>query len=310
MLNKDLLTLQELTLPEFNTLMKLTARLKAERHRPDFKPLAGRSIGMIFAKSSTRTRVSFEVGVNELGGQALYLDAGRMQVGRGETVADTARVLERYLAGIVIRTYKQSDVEELARFADIPVINALTDEFHPCQVLADLFTILEYSGTLKGVKLVFFGDGASNMANTLIVGSALTGLEVVIAAPEAYRPSEELLATAPRARWEKDPMAAAEGADYLYGDVFVSMGFEEEKAERLKLLAPYQINSGIFARANSDAKFLHCLPAHRGEEVTAEIMDSPASIVFDQAENRLHVQKAVLCTIFGKIDEKNSGERL
>ena len=304
MLEKDLLTMQEMTYPEFVELMELTAKLKRERFNSDFKPLNGRAIGMIFAKSSTRTRVSFEVGIGELGGQALYLDAGKMQVGRGETVADTARVLERYLAGIVIRTYKQSDVEELAQYANIPVINALTDDYHPCQILADLFTIIEHSGSLDGIKVVFYGDGASNMANSLIIASAVTGIEMVIAAPEEYRPRQDLLDTAPNARWEKDPLKAAEGADYIYGDVFVSMGFEEEKAERLRILAPYQINAEVFAKAKADAKFLHCLPAHRGEEVSAEIMDSPRSIVFDQAENRLHVQKAVLCTLFNNMSKK------
>jgi ornithine carbamoyltransferase len=304
MLEKDLLTMQEMTYPEFVELMELTAKLKRERFNSDYKPLNGRAIGMIFAKSSTRTRVSFEVGIGELGGQALYLDAGKMQVGRGETVADTARVLERYLAGIVIRTYKQSDVEELAQYANIPVINALTDDYHPCQILADLFTIIEHSGSLEGIKVVFYGDGASNMANSLIIASAVTGIEMVIAAPEEYRPRQDLLDTAPNARWEKDPLKAAEGADYIYGDVFVSMGFEEEKAERLRILAPYQINAEVFSKAKADAKFLHCLPAHRGEEVSAEIMDSPRSIVFDQAENRLHVQKAVLCTLFNNMSKK------
>ena len=308
MLEKDLLTMQEMTYPEFEKIMELTAKLKRERFSSDFKPLKGRAIGMIFAKSSTRTRVSFEVGIGELGGQALYLDAGKMQVGRGETVADTARVLERYLAGIVIRTYKQSDVEELAQYANIPVINALTDDYHPCQILADLFTIIEHSGSLDGIKVVFYGDGASNMANSLIIASAVTGIEMVIAAPEEYRPRQDLLDTAPNARWEKDPLKAAEGADYIYGDVFVSMGFEEEKAERLRILAPYQINAEVFAKAKADAKFLHCLPAHRGEEVSAEIMDSPRSIVFDQAENRLHVQKAIICTLFNNMTEKNIGE--
>lgn len=303
MFGKDLLTMQEMSYQDFEKLMELTAKLKRERFTSDYKPLQGRAIGMIFAKSSTRTRVSFEVGIGELGGQALYLDAGKMQVGRGETVADTAKVLERYLAGIVIRTYKQSDVEELAVNSNIPVINALTDDFHPCQILADLFTIIEHSGSLKGVKVVFYGDGASNMANSLIVASAVTGIEMVIAAPEEYRPRQDLLDTAPNARWEKDPYKAAEGADYLYGDVFVSMGFEEEKAERMRILAPYQINGKVFSFAKPEAKFLHCLPAHRGEEVSAEVMDSPRSIVFDQAENRLHVQKAVLCTLFNNVNK-------
>jgi len=259
---------------------------------------------MIFAKSSTRTRVSFEVGIGELGGRPLYLDSSRMQIGRGETVADTAKVLERYLAGIVIRTYEQSDIEELAREADIPVINALTDDYHPCQILADLFTILEYSGRLAGVKLVFFGDGRSNIANSLILAARLTGMELVVAAPEEFRPLPEMMGDAPNVRWEIDPSAASRDADYLYGDVFVSMGFEEESERRMKVLMPYQINEARMAEARPDAKFLHCLPAHRGEEVSAGVMDSPASIVFDQAENRLHVQKAVLATLFANLAKK------
>ncbi len=303
-MDKDLLTMRELSLEEFNRLMELTARLKRERGDSAFRPLAGKSIGMIFAKSSTRTRVSFEVGINELGGHALYLDANRLQVGRGETVADTAKVLERYLGGIVIRTYEQSDVEELARESGMPVINALTDEFHPCQILADLFTILEYSGRLAGIKLVFTGDGQSNIANSLIVAARLVGLELVIAAPEEFRPREELIGGAANVRWESDPAKAAAGADYLYGDVFVSMGFEEERARRMELLMPYQINEALMAKAKHGARFLHCLPAHRGEEVSAGVMDSPASIVFDQAENRLHVQKAVLCTLFDNLRKR------
>ncbi len=301
---KDLLTMEEMSAAEFQSLMELTAKLKRERKSSQFRPLTGKSIGMIFAKSSTRTRVSFEVGINELGGQALYLDANKMQVGRGESVSDTAKVLERYLAGIVIRTYEQSDVEELAREADIPVINALTDDYHPCQILADLFTIIEYSGTLDGIKLVFYGDGQSNMANSLIVAARLLGFELVIAAPEAYRPRPDLIDGAANITWESDPERASANADYLYGDVFVSMGFEEEKAERMKQLMPYQINSRLMGLAKPNAKFLHCLPAHRGEEVTAEVMDSPASIVFDQAENRLHVQKAVMVTLFANLENE------
>lgn len=303
-MDKDLLTMREMSLEEFNDLMRLTAELKQNRGKEGYRPLAGKSIGMIFAKSSTRTRVSFEVGISELGGHPMYLDANRLQVGRGETVADTAKVLERYLGGIVIRTYEQSDVEELAREANIPVINALTDEYHPCQILADLFTVLEHSGRLEGVKVVFTGDGRSNIANSLIIGARLTGLELVIAAPQEFRPDPAVIGDAPNVRWEADPGKAARDADYLYGDVFVSMGFEEEKARRMKLLMPYQINEALMALAKPGAKFLHCLPAHRGEEVSAGVMDSPASIVFDQAENRLHVQKAVLVTLFNNLKQQ------
>ena len=293
-MKKDLLTLGDLNAGDLLEIFELALKLKRERGQVDFKPLRGKSVGLIFAKSSTRTRVSFEVGVAELGGTPLYLDQGRMQVGRGETVADTARVLSRYLHGVVIRTYSQADVEELGRFADIPVINALTDEFHPCQILADLLTILEYSGKIEGTKLVFYGDGRSNIANSLIKAAHLVDFELVIAAPAEFSPDPALVGNAANIRWEEDPIRAAKDADYIYTDVWVSMGFEEERARRLKVFAPYQVNRAVMQAAGKQAKLLHCLPAHRGEEVSAEVMDSPASIVFDEAENRLHVQKAVM----------------
>lgn len=297
-MHKDLLTLRDLNYGELEELFELTVRLKRERGRSDFQPLAGKSIGLIFAKSSTRTRVSFEVGIHELGGAPLYLDQGRMQIGRGETIADTAQVLSRYLHGIVIRTFGHADVQELARIATIPVINALTDEYHPCQILADLFTILEYSGTLK-VKTVFVGDGSSNIANSLMLASKLTGMQLVIAAPRDFAPNSAILKECgATATWCEDPDQAVKNADYIYTDVWVSMGFEAEKTERLAKLAPYQVNARMLRLAAPGAKLLHCLPAHRGEELTAEVMDSEASIVFDEAENRLHVQKAVLATIF------------
>ncbi len=293
-MNKDLLTLSDLTVDEINELFDRSAHLK--KHRINFArtPLRGKSIGMIFAKSSTRTRVSFEVGIHELGGFPLYLDQGKMQVGRGETVADTARVLSRFLHGIVIRTFSQADVEELGRHASIPVINALTDEYHPCQILADLFTIKEHSGKVEGVKLVFFGDGQSNIANSLINAARLIDFELVIAAPAEFAPRSELIGGASNIRWESNPLKAAQGADYVYTDVWVSMGFEEEKAHRLQVFAPYQINQAVIREASPTVKLLHCLPAHRGEELSAEVMDSDCSIVFDEAENRLHVQKALL----------------
>ena len=297
-MKKDLLTLRDITLPELNEIFALASKLKVERGKVSFTPLAGKSIGLIFAKSSTRTRVSFEVGVGELGGRPLYLDQSRMQVGRGETVADTAKVLSRYLHGIVIRTFSHADVEELAREATIPVINALTDEYHPCQIIADLLTIREYSGRVDGsIRMAFYGDGRSNIANSLMLAARLTGMELVIAAPEEERPSEALMAGCPNIRWEADPMKAAEKVDYFYTDVWVSMGFEAEQARRMKIFRPYQVNAELFKVANPDAKFLHCLPAHRGEEVSAEVMDSPRSIVFDEAENRLHVQKAIMAML-------------
>ncbi|MPN28697.1 Ornithine carbamoyltransferase [bioreactor metagenome] len=220
-----------------------------------------------------------------------------MQIGRGETVADTAKVLSRYLHGIVIRTFSHAEVEELAREADIPVINALTDDYHPCQILADLLTVREYSGRVDGsIRMAFYGDARSNVANSLILAARLTGMELVLASPE--RPREELYAGSSNIRWETDPKKAAEGVDYFYTDVWVSMGFEEEKERRMKLFSPYQVNEKLFSLADPDAKFLHCLPAHRGEEVSAGIMDDPKrSIVFDEAENRLHVQKAVMALL-------------
>ncbi len=295
---KDLLTLRDVTPGELEELFELSTRLKKERGTFEGNVLKGKSIGMIFAKSSTRTRVSFEVGIHELGGHPMYLDQGRMQIGRGETVADTAHVLSRYIHGLVIRTYSQADVEELAREANFPVINALTDEYHPCQILADLFTIKEYSGTTK-VKTVFIGDGASNIANSLMLGAKLSGMELVVASPAEYAPDAKILAEcAPFASWCEDPVEAVKNADYVYTDVWVSMGFEEERAKRMNTLAPYQVNAKLMQNAAKNVKFLHCLPAHRGEEVAADVMDSDMSIVFDEAENRLHVQKAVMSMIY------------
>lgn len=300
-MKKDLLTLQDITRDDLEQIFELSTKLKKERGNQDFKPLTGKSVGLIFAKSSTRTRISFEVGVSELGGYPLYLDQSKMQVGRGETISDTAHVLSRYLHGIVIRTFAHADVAELAREADIPVINALTDEFHPCQLLADMLTIKEYSGKVdNSIRIAFYGDGRSNMANSLILAAKLTGMELVIAAPEEEAPSTALIGDAKNIVWEKDPLKAAESVDYFYTDVWVSMGFEEERARRMEIFRPYQVTARLFEKAKPQAKFLHCLPAHRGEEVAAEVMDSPRSIVFDEAENRLHVQKAVMSMLMGK----------
>lgn len=293
-MKKDLLTLKDITYDDLLEIFRRTKELKENRNNSDYKPLAGKSIGMIFAKSSTRTRVSFEVGVYELGGNPMYLDESRMQVGRGETIADTANVLSRYLHGIVIRTYSHEGVEELASVATIPVINALTDDYHPCQILADLYTILEYSGKIEGTKMVFYGDCQSNIANSLILAAKLTGMELVLAAPEEFKPHAELIGDAKNITWEKDPLKASQNADYMYSDVFVSMGFEEGREFRLEKLMPYQMTMDMIRVAKPSVKVLHCLPAHRGEEIAADVMDSEYSIVFDQAENRLHVQKAVL----------------
>lgn len=293
-MKKDLLTLCDITYDDLLEIFKRTKELKENRGKSNYRPLEGKSIGMIFAKSSTRTRVSFEVGVYELGGNPMYLDESRMQVGRGETIADTANVLSRYLHGIVIRTYSHEGVEELARVATIPVINALTDEYHPCQILADLYTILEYSGKIEGTKMVFYGDAQSNIANSLILAAKLTGMNLVFAAPEEFKPRADIIGDAKNITWEKDPIKASEGADYMYSDVFVSMGFEDGREFRLEKLMPYQMTMDMIKVANPNVKVLHCLPAHRGEEIAADVMDSEYSIVFDQAENRLHVQKAVL----------------
>ena len=300
-MKKDLLTLADITRNDLENIFELATKLKQERGKVSYTPLAGKSVGLIFAKSSTRTRVSFEVGVGELGGTSLYLDQSKMQVGRGETVADTANVLSRYLHGIVIRTFSHEEVCELARVATIPVINALTDEFHPCQLLADMLTIKEYSGKVdSSIRLAFYGDGRSNMANSLILAAKLTGMELVIAAPQEERPDEKLIGGAANIVWEKDAKKAAEGVDYFYTDVWVSMGFEEERARRMEIFRPYQVTAELFDLAKPEAKFLHCLPAHRGEEVAAEVMDDPKrSIVFDEAENRLHVQKAVMAMLMG-----------
>ena len=298
-MKKDLLTIRDINLDDLQKIFELSTKLKQERGKVKFTPLEGKSIGLIFAKSSTRTRVSFEVGVGELGGTALYLDQGKMQVGRGETIADTANVLSRYLHGIVIRTFSQAGIEELARVATIPVINALTDDYHPCQIIADMLTIREYSGKVdSSVRMAFYGDGKSNIANSLVLAAKLTGMELVISSPEGVGMNEDIVGDAPNIIWEKDPVKAAEGVDYFYTDVWVSMGFEEERAERMKIFAPYQVNSKLFEYAKPDAKFLHCLPAHRGEEVSADVMDSARSIVFDEAENRLHVQKAIMSMLF------------
>ena len=246
-MKKDLLTLNDITRDDLEKIFELSLKLKSERGKVEFNPLKGKSVGLIFAKSSTRTRISFEVGVTELGGYPLYLDQGKMQVGRGETVADTANVLSRYLHGIVIRTFEHSEVEELARVAKCPVINALTNDFHPCQLLADLLTIKEYSGKVdKSIRMAFYGDGRSNMANSCILAAKLTGMELVIAAPEQEAPRTDLNGDAKNIIWESDPVKAAEGVDYFYTDVWVSMGFEEERARRMEIFRPYQVTSALF----------------------------------------------------------------
>ena len=265
------------------------------------QPLRGKALGMIFAKASTRTRLSFEVGMFQLGGHALFLSGNDLQLRRGESIPDTARVFSRYVDGIMIRTFAQADVEELAAWASIPVINGLTDLHHPCQILADLMTIREKKGTLSGLKLAFVGDG-NNMAHSLMEGGAKFGMHVVIACPEGYDPDpaivararQDALASGARIEVVNDAREAAAGADVVYTDVWASMGQEAEAAARKAVFAPFQVNSPLMDLAHGDAIFMHCLPAHRGEDVTDAVIDGPQSVVFDEAENRLHAQKALL----------------
>ncbi len=273
-----------------------------------YEPLRGKSLAMIFEKASTRTRVSFEVGMTQLGGHALFLSPNDLQIGRGETIADTARVLSRYVDGIMYRAFRRESVIELARNASVPVINGLDDKEHPCQVIADLFTILEHRGSFKGLKLAYVGDG-NNVCNSLLLGAAIVGMDMTAACPTEYEPDAEILATARRIAKDSgsktqvvdDPVAAMQRADVVYTDVWVSMGQEKEKDQREKVFRPYQVNSKLLGHAKHDAVVMHCLPAHRGLEITNDVMDGPQSIVFDQAENRLHAQKAILSRLLAGV---------
>ncbi len=302
---KHLLKLADLTPQEITDILNLADQLKYDsKNGIVHHYLAGKTLGMIFQKSSTRTRVSFEVGMYQLGGSALFLSANDLQIGRGEPVQDTARVLSRYLDGIMIRTYRQQEVEDLAKYGSIPIINGLTDYAHPCQVLADLMTVREYKGTFKGLKMAFIGDG-NNMANSLIVGGIKMGMEVAVACPEDYQPDTDIM------KWAKangmftcttDVLAAAKDADVLYTDVWASMGQEGEAEKRKAAFAGYQINDAVMGAAKPDAIVLHCLPAHREEEITTKVFEAHASEIFDEAENRLHAQKAVLVKLLGKAE--------
>ena len=302
---KHLLTLQDWSEDDIYQCLSLALKIKAmQKSGQEQTCLKGKTLAMIFAKSSTRTRVSFEVGASQLGGNALFLSTSDIQLGRGEPISDTAQVLSRMVDGIMIRTFKQSDLEELAKYGSIPIINGLTDEFHPCQVLADLLTIYEKKGTLKGLKLAFVGDG-NNMAHSLMIGCSKLGIDVSIASPDGYKPNPVYTAWSV-ANTEKhgskvtictDPLEACKDADVLYTDVWASMGQESESAKRKQDFAGYQINSDCLKVAKSDCIFLHCLPAHRGEEVTADVIDGPHSVIFDEAENRLHAQKAVMALL-------------
>lgn len=300
MKQKHLLKLLDLSPEEINEILNLADQLKYEtKHGMQHHLLQGKTLGMIFEKASTRTRVSFEVGMYQLGGHALFLSGNELQIGRGEPVEDTARVLSRYLDGIMIRTFEQEEVEKLAEHGTVPVINALTDFAHPCQVLADLMTIREFKGTLKGLKLCFIGDG-NNMMNSLIVGGLKTGMDVAVACPAGYRPAGEVLEFAAGYKnfWMTDvPAEAAKDADVVITDVWTSMGQEEEKAAREKAFAGYCVDEKLMAAAHPEAMVLHCLPAHRGEEISAGVMEANAAYIFEEAENRLHAQKAVLVTL-------------
>lgn len=293
----------------------LARDLKAERGRHTRPVLQHQTWAMIFSKSSTRTRVSFEVGIHELGGNPLFLNKNDIQLGRGETIEDTAKVLSRFVHGLIVRTYDHSEVERLAAAGTIPVINALTDFLHPCQIYTDAFTMAErwapkggdLFASLKGRKIAFLGDTACNMANSWILGANLFGMKISLAGPAGFEPSAEfdaLLAKEGFAggyEFTTDPLQAVKDADVVYTDVWVSMGKEEEKAERLALMSPYSVTGEVFAAAKSDALFMHCLPAHAGEEVQQEVLDNPRSIIFDQAENRLHVQKAIMAVLAASV---------
>lgn len=299
---KHLLKLMDLSAEEIMEILNLADQLKYEKDNGiEHHLLKGKTLGMIFQKSSTRTRVSFEVGMYDLGGNALFLSSRDLQIGRGEPVQDTARVLSRYLDGIMIRTFEQSEVEQLAEYGSIPIINGLTDYCHPCQVLADLQTVRKHKGHLQGLKMCYIGDG-NNMANSLIVGGIKMGMTVSVACPASYQPDADIM------KWASENgnftctesvLEAAKDADVLFTDVWASMGQEGEAEERKKIFAGYQINESVMAVAKPDAMVQHCLPAHRGEEITESVMEAHADEIFDEAENRLHVQKAVMVKLMG-----------
>ena len=302
---KHLINIADMTVEEFEKILSLTEKLKKQlKTGVANRTLEGKTLGMIFAKSSTRTRVSFEVGISQLGGMGLFLSSADIQLGRGESIYDTANVLSRYLNGIMIRTFKQSDVEDLAKYGTIPVINGLTDDHHPCQALADLFTIYEHKGSLKGKKLAYIGDG-NNVAHSLAEACAKAGMHFAIAAPKGYMCNQEIMENAAAQAkltggsilQTEDPVEAIKDADAVYTDTWVSMGQESEKAERVKIFMPYQVNEKLFANAKEDAIFMHCLPAYRGYEVTEGVIDGKNSVIFDEAENRLHAQKAVMAAL-------------
>lgn len=304
---RDFLCLADFTAEELTYLLDLAAELKAmQKEGIPYQPLKGKTLGMIFEKASTRTRISFEVGIYQLGGQGMFFSSRDLQIGRGEPISDTAQVISRYLDGIMIRTFEHEKVEELAKYSSVPVINGLTDKFHPCQILADFQTIIEKKGTLKGLKMAYVGDG-NNMAHSMMNGCAKLGMDVAIASPEGYMPDPEVVNMAKgfaeisgsKVIVTDDPIEAVKNADMIYTDVWASMGQEAEQEKRAKVFAPYQVNSELTKYADKDYLFMHCLPAHRGEEVSADIIDGKHSVIFDEAENRLHIQKAIMAAIMG-----------
>ncbi len=303
---KHLLTLQDWDASDILHTLSLALSLKnKQQNNESHETLAGKSLAMIFAKSSTRTRISFEVGMQQLGGHAIFLNNSDIQLGRGESIADTAKVLSRYVDGIMIRTFEQSDVEQLAAHASIPIINGLTDLFHPCQALADLLTFYEYKNSFQGRKLAYIGDGANNMAHSLLICCSKLGIDIALAFPDGYAPNPEILAwgkangsaSGSRIFLTHNPLEAASRADAVYTDVWASMGMEQQRQQRLQDFQNYSVDDAIMGAAQKDAVFMHCLPAHRGEEVASSVIDGPQSIIFDQAENRLHVQKAVMALL-------------
>ncbi len=303
-MKKDLLSILDFSAEEVLSLIERAGTLK-KLHQDGIPhhPLSGKTLGLLFEKSSTRTRVSFEVGAYQLGGSSIFLSPRDTQIGRGEPIADSARVLSRYLDGIVVRTFSQEVLEEFARYSTIPVINGLSDLLHPCQVLADLFTIREKKGFIDGLKVAWIGDG-NNMANSWIIAASKLGFELVLATPPGHRPNESIMSMTVkeddlRIRVVKDPEEAAEGADVINTDVWASMGQEDEYASRKKTFARYQVNEELMKLAKDDAIVMHCLPAHRGEEITDGVIEGEQSLVFDQAENRLHLQKAILEKLMG-----------
>ena len=304
-MKKDFLSVYDLTRKDFDRIFSHAATLKAMlKDGIIYQPLAGKTLGMIFDKSSTRTRLSFEAGMYQLGGLAIYLNSRDTQLGRGETIADTARIVSRYLDAVMIRTFAQESVEEFARHADIPVINGLTDLMHPCQIVSDLFTIVEKIGTYEGLKIAYVGDG-NNMANSWIDAAVKLPFKLTLACPKGYDPDARILERgrkkAPRGvSLFRDPAQAVKNADVVYTDVWASMGQEAEQEAREKVFEGYQVNRKLMQHAKHDAIVMHCLPAHRGEEISAEILDGPRSVVWDEAENRLHVQKAILEILMGK----------